>query len=585
MLCAAGALAGPNVKIGPGPDPSGWPGQPGIDANSVKLGWNFLDARNPVNAQLWNGWSFYPQGSPPAWTYTLDYILPDSGKPAQWRNTLAVPQNADPTMPYTMTYVWLSFVYNYNILWAAGPGQRNPIFSTVIGIRPNGTKAYATGTPLTYAESYYTADGTRISGANTLTNAAYACFSQSFMISNEVLNSLQFNLGTDFYTQNGKVYRQGDIWQPYIQLLTAVPRLPIPTLKANVAAGGGQQWVATIGGTYTDVLTIAVSCGTFTNAAFHYTVNGSEPTLSSPQPYSSGGMLLIDLTNSCMLKVRADLNGYATSVATAPFALCVPPPSFAPASALEFNSFQVNISSRDRNNKLFTPVSLYYTADGSTPTLASTAITNGQNVTIVTNRVPLKAMAARPGWTTTYSRSETYILMVSNVVLNPSTGYFDDGTNVFATCGTAGAEIHYEIGVAPPSPTIRSPIAVNGRIPVAGSVVVKAKGFKAGWDEGPESVGYYIAGATYTSLGMTLRPPPGAKADAAHPPQLYSRDDGGAYLSNAVVNGAVTNWVVTWTNFVTRGIYLYYTNIVVTMNAGKLQIDWWDGGTPGGGPS
>ncbi|NLF39952.1 DUF2341 domain-containing protein [bacterium] len=576
VLCAAGAVAGPNMQIGPGPDPSGWPGKPGTDANTVKLGWKFLDAFNPINAQLFSGWQFYPPGSPPAWTYTQDYILPASGKPAQWQNTLAVPQSSDPSMPYTITYVWFSFVYDYNKYWANGPGQRNPIFSTVMGNRPNGSQAYATFTPYTYAESYYDANGNRLSNTTQLDNAAYACFTQSLMISNDVLSSLRFYLGTDFYTQNGTVYRQGSIWQPYVQMLSSFQRLPIPTLKAKVQ----QQYVVTTGGTYTDVVTIAVSCGTFTNVAFRYTVNGSDPTLSSPQPYNSAGMLLIDLTNSCTLKVRADLAGYATSVASAPFVLTVPPPIFAPPSDLEFNVFPVNISCRDNNNNLFKPVSLYYTADGSTPTPSSTAITNGQNVMVTTNRVPLKALATRPGWTSSDSRSEAYVLMVSNVVLNPNSGYFDTGTYINATCATAGATIHYEVGVSPKTPTISSPVAVNNKIFVSGSVVVKAKGFKSGWDEGPETVGYYIAGATYTYLASIMTPPPGARADASHPPQLYSRDDGGTYLTNGyVIVGGVTNWNVTWTNFVTRGIYLYYTNVVVAMNPGKLQIDWWDGGT------
>ena len=559
------------IQIGPGGGPSGWPETP-----QIKLGWDFGDPHNPESAKLFSSWNRFPSGTPTAWDYT-EYQK-EAGQPAQWHNTLPVPQSDDTNMPYVDTYVWYSFVYDYNKFWT-GPGsyfhRPHTIFSTLYAYRPDGTKA-TFSLQKSYSEIYFDKNGNQVTDLN---KAKYACFTRAYKLENDQLDHIEFYFGTDFFEQNGFIFREGDIYQPYIQILADRKRLPTPVLKAKVYDSNGREtWVETDGGTYTGVLTIAVSCPK-ENPEFYYTTDGTTPNKNSEQPYDSGGLKLITLYGSTALRVRAYQDGFAYSDKNVNLVLTVPPPQFAPSYGTFYNKFKVSISSRNTDNNLFDLDHLYYTDDGSEPTTASTEITNGQYVVVSKNATPLKALAVKVGWQSSKTRSSIYTLMVSNIVMNPSTGYFSEPTNITVSCATEGADIHYEVGLSPPAPTINSPVALNGKIPISGSTVVKVKGFKNNYEPGPENVGYYIAGATYTYLGMLISPPQGAYADRYHPPKLYSRGGGGGYITNTVINGGTTNNVVTWTNYVTRGVYLYYTNSVVAVNSGELQIDWWDGGT------
>ena len=551
-------------QIGPGGGPSGWPGAP-----QLKLGWGFGDPHNPESAKLFSGWDIMPSGTPTAWTYRHDYK--EAGQPAQWYNSLPVPQSSDSTMPYVDTYIWYSFVYSCNHGW---PASRHKCYSTLYAKRADGTSASLT-LQKSYGEIYFDANGKQVPYAN----ATYSCFTRAYKLEDDQLDHIEFYLGTDFFEQNGHVYHQGDIWQPYIQILAHRQRLPTPTLKARVVNSQGQEnWIDTDGGTYTGKLTIAVSSPK-ESPEFHYTTDGSAPSESSPRPYDSGGLKLIDLDKSCTLRVRAYQSGFAYSEARADFTLVVPPPQFAPDYGTFYNTFEISISSRDSDNNPFPVDHLYYTTDGSVPTPSSTEITNGQYVSVSKNAEPLKALAVKTDWHSSESRSANYTLMVSNIVMNPQTGFFPNPTNISVSCATVGASIHYEKGLSPPSPTINSPTAIDGKIPISGSTVVKVKGFKENYKPGPENVGYYIAGATYTYLGTLIPPPQGAYADRDHPPKLYSRGGGGGYITNTVIHGGTTNTVISWTNYVTRGVYLYYTNSVVAVNPGELEIKWWDGGT------
>ena len=551
-------------QIGPGGGPSGWPGAP-----QLKLGWGFGDPHNPESAKLFSNWDIMPSGTPTAWTYRHDYK--EAGQPAQWYNSLPVPQSSDSTMPYVDTYIWYSFVYSCNHGW---PASRHKCYSTLYAKRADGTSASLT-LQKSYGEIYFDANGKQVPYAN----ATYSCFTRAYKLEDDQLDHIEFYLGTDFFEQNGHVYHQGDIWQPYIQILAHRQRLPTPTLKARVVNSQGQEnWIDTDGGTYTGKLTIAVSSPK-ESPEFHYTTDGSAPSESSPRPYDSGGLKLIDLDKSCTLRVRAYQSGFAYSEARADFTLVVPPPQFAPDYGTFYNTFEISISSRDSDNNPFPVDHLYYTTDGSVPTPSSTEITNGQYVSVSKNAEPLKALAVKTDWHSSESRSANYTLMVSNIVMNPQTGFFPNPTNISVSCATVGASIHYEKGLSPPSPTINSPTAIDGKIPISGSTVVKVKGFKENYKPGPENVGYYIAGATYTYLGTLIPPPQGAYADRDHPPKLYSRGGGGGYITNTVIHGGTTNTVISWTNYVTRGVYLYYTNSVVAVNPGELEIKWWDGGT------
>lgn len=574
ILCTAASAEGPgNTQIGPPGGPYGWPGTP-----QTKLDWGFSDATKPESAKLFTGWDKISPGTAPAWHYVKDYRLPNTATPpsypddypAQWHTTMPVPRSTNPDMPYVDTYIWFGYIYDYNKEWT-GPQsayhRQYTCFSHLLAYDSTGAQV-PLGPKNTQSELYYDANGNVVQHAY---DATYACFYQVIVTSNQSIDHFELFLGTDFFTQSGKTYYEGMVWQPFIQILSHRQRLPIPTLKASVEdSQGQQQWLTTDGGTYTGNLLLAVSCSNF-NATFHYTVDGSEPTESSPQPVDVGGVKQIELTNSCTLRVKAYLAGYAWSEKSAQFTLVVPPATFSPDYGTFFNPTHINVSVRDVQNNFFRPVTIHYTTDGSDPTTASPTITNGQSVLINVDGTPIKVLSVRPNWSSSLSRSSSYEFMVSNVVLHPATGFFPTQVFISATCATEDAVIHYEKGSNPSEPTINSPVAVDGKIPISGSTVLRTKGFRNNYQPGPEADGYYIAGAEYTYLGSQLIPPSGAQASSDHPPVIYSRGNGGHAITN--VHNSTTN--IVWTNTITRAIYLYYTNIVVAMNAGEVEVDWY----------
>ncbi|MBE0556427.1 MAG: chitobiase/beta-hexosaminidase C-terminal domain-containing protein, partial [Proteobacteria bacterium] len=139
---------------------------------------------------------------------------------------------------------------------------------------------------------------------------------------------------------------------------------------------------------------------------------------------------------------------------------------------------------------------IYYTIDGSTPTITSAVYANPIPVAGNGTTLTIKAVAVKTGMTNSPVASSTYtIIYTQNVAVptfTPPAGVYNADQSVTIQCTTVGAIIYYTIDGS--TPTTASAVYANP-IPVAGNgtaLTIKAMAVKAGM---PNSD---IASASYT---------------------------------------------------------------------------------------
>jgi fibro-slime domain-containing protein len=120
---------------------------------------------------------------------------------------------------------------------------------------------------------------------------------------------------------------------------------------------------------------------------------------------------------------------------------------------------------------------LYYTTDGSEPTVKSAKYTGPFAVSATTT---VKAIAVRPGYRPSESVSQTYTRMetVATPQADPPGGTFTDPIHVVLTDATPGAVIHYTLNGQAPDST--SPV-YSGPIAIAATTTVMARAYLADW--------------------------------------------------------------------------------------------------------
>jgi len=160
-------------------------------------------------------------------------------------------------------------------------------------------------------------------------------------------------------------------------------------------------------------------------ASIYYTTDGSAPTTASTL-YTAPVQVAASLT----LKAVATGGGHTASpVATAAYVLNLPPaatPTFNPGAGSYASAQTVAITST-------TPGAvIYYTADGTTPTTASTRYT--APVTVSTSRT-LQAIATAPGFSTSLVGTAAYVIAGGGSgFVTVCNGLFDKLTSLFVTC-------------------------------------------------------------------------------------------------------------------------------------------------------
>lgn len=245
-------------------------------------------------------------------------------------------------------------------------------------------------------------------------------------------------------------------------------------------------------GSYTDSVSIALATATV-GASIYYTLNGSTPSAVTGTLYTGA----FALTFSATVKAIAVKAGMTDSgVATADYTL-VPgqaaAPSISPSAGTYADSVLVSMSTVTED------AVIYYTLDGSTPSISSTVYSTPFTLTSSTT---VRAIAANAGGTASTITTVTYTVtvgpppgeQVATPVFSPAAGFYTATVQVSISTATSGATIHYTTdGTIPTtaSPVYSAPFAVSV------TRTVKALGVKAGL---ADSV---VASATYTLVVAT----------------------------------------------------------------------------------
>ena len=250
-------------------------------------------------------------------------------------------------------------------------------------------------------------------------------------------------------------------------------------------------------GTYTAIQTVTASCAT-AGATIRYTVDGTEPTESSPV------MGTLQVTQSTTLRVKAFKAGLLPSwTAAATYTLQATAPTIAPGSGTYSTAQTVTLSTATPD------ATIRYTLDGSDPQAGSPEYSQPISIDASTT---ITARTFRAGWTTSPASLATLTFaygILSTPVASPAPGSYSSPQTVTLT-GEPGATIRYTVDGS--MPTESSPVYA-APIPVAdGTTTLRAVAFKSDWTPSSILVATYTVATDTTppTLRMTVTPAPNA---------------------------------------------------------------------------
>lgn len=175
-------------------------------------------------------------------------------------------------------------------------------------------------------------------------------------------------------------------------------------------------------------------------------------------------------------------------------------PKFSPAAGGVPKGTEVTISCDTAG------ATIYYTTDGSTPTLDSPEY-DGSPIP-VNAEITIKAIALKVGLSTSAVGSATYTVVVpkvANPVFTPSAGEVLSGTEVTLSCATTGAEIHYTTDGS--NPTSESPV-YSEVFTITEQITIKAIAIKEDYDDSAVVTAQYKIGQP-TAAAPTFSPAAG----------------------------------------------------------------------------
>jgi hypothetical protein len=214
-------------------------------------------------------------------------------------------------------------------------------------------------------------------------------------------------------------------------------------------------------------------------AAIYYTLNGAMPTVSSTK---YAGAILV--TKSEMIRAIAVAPGYlASAVATAAYVIETPTttPTFSVPAGTYTATWGVSIYDS------MSGVAIYYTLNGTTPTVSSTKYAGAISVS---KSETIKAIAVAPGYLASAAASATYVIetLTPTPTFSVPAGTYTTTKAVSIYDSIPGAAIYYTLNGATPT---TSSAKYTGSISVSSTETVKAIALVNGDATNP------VASATY----------------------------------------------------------------------------------------
>jgi hypothetical protein len=308
---------------------------------------------------------------------------------------------------------------------------------------------------------------------------------------------------TIYYTTNGMTPTTSST--PYTGAITVSASETIQAIAVETGSGFGNSAVATAAyainaatptlslaaGTYSTAQTVTIS-DTTSGALIFYTTDGTAPTTSSTI-YS----VPITVSASEKLQAVAVLTGYGNSaVASAAYTIQVATPTFSPAAGSYTSAPTVTISDATSGSGT-SPVTIYYTTNGSTPTTASTVYSGPITVTPPET---LEAIAVAAGCTNSAVASAAYTVpIVATPTFSPAAGNYYTAQTVTISDTTSGATIYYTTNGSTPT---TSSTVYSGPIAVSASEAVNAIAVDAGYTTSAIGTGAYVIKVATPTLSL-----------------------------------------------------------------------------------
>ena len=234
------------------------------------------------------------------------------------------------------------------------------------------------------------------------------------------------------------------------------------------------------GGTFNSVQSVSMVSST-DGAVIKYTTDGSVPSASNGLTYSTA----ITISTAMTIKAIAIKTGMAdSSVTTAAFIIqeTVASPIFNPPAGSYAAAQSVTIQSATSGAAIF------YTLDGSTPTMLSTQYNSPISVSATKT---IKAIAIKTGMAASSAASATYNILekVSIASFNPAAGSYSGTTSVAIATATTGASIYYTLDGS--TPTAASSLYTSS-VSISSSATIKALAVKSGMADSDMAVAAYV---------------------------------------------------------------------------------------------
>lgn len=250
--------------------------------------------------------------------------------------------------------------------------------------------------------------------------------------------------------------------------------------------------------TFTEAFDLKITCET-SGATLYYTTDGTEPT-DEGTGYTSP--ININLNKTTTIKIFGAKSGiFPSPVITKTFTFKVPAPSIEITDETA-NSKTISISCTNADK-------IYYTIDGSDPTISDTRVEyigNNTTVTLYENTTVI-AYSTKEGWDDSDISEAQYEFNVTAPTFNPEGQEFEgnETLNVTLSCTPSDAIIYYTTDGN--EPNISSPTIENGSsIEITQTTTVKAYAHKDGWNDSPITTANYIKKGVVQAPILSLTP-------------------------------------------------------------------------------